>query len=325
MRRHASWSTPELQPFVAPQTLNPTPPDADDPAAFVGGDEIMRIGTAIAMYRRHMGNILRPRTLIEHRYILERFQRHTNNMAIRAVKAKHVQDWLAEMDVQASTLRHRISVLRAFFRWAQRQELVKRDPMVFVDVPKQPRAAPRALDLDSLRALRTTLPDNRARLICTLMRHMGLRAGEVAGLEMADVNLFDNTMRITGKGGHTRILPIPPVVREHLDPYLGERGRGGGRLIRSHRNPKEGISAHAVSTLVAGWMRDAGIKAAAHDGVSAHALRHTCAEALYQHQVDVRLISKVMGHVEPTTTWEYLRFSANVEEMRPVLGQPIIE
>jgi site-specific recombinase XerD len=258
-------------------------------------------------------------------YTIESFARHTQNMAMKAVKEKHIQAWIGDMEVAASTIRQRISDLRAFFRWAIDHGIVKHDPTLRAKAPRQPRSTPRSVPLKDLTELGKALPDDRARAVIALMLHMGLRAGEVAGLEMADVALFSNTMRVVGKGGHERILPIPEVVRLWLDPYLAERGRGGGKVIRSMTHPTQGVRPQTISHMVTKWMREAGVKSAPYDGRSAHALRHTMCENLYLHGVDLRTIAAAAGHASPTTTWTYLRHKATVEQLRDVMGQQIIE
>lgn len=285
----------------------------------------MRVRAAGVIYRRQHRGVLRPRTLVQHGYIIEGFAAWSGNMAVRAVRARHVAEWAASMEVAASTTRNRISVIRGFFRWCVRMCYTKHDPTIDVAVPRQPRLAPRSMTADDLRTLSAVLPDHRARVIVGFMLICGLRAGEVADLEMADIDLFSNTMRVVGKGGHERVLPIPEGMRYYLDPYLTERGRGGGKLIRSHRDPHLGVTPNYVSCLVSRWMRTAGVKAGRYDGVSAHALRHTTAENLYRHGVDLRTIAAAMGHMSPTTTWTYLRHRANVEDLREVMGQALLD
>lgn len=320
-----------MQTFAAPVAIDRTGSlvqDAPGEAAWdvVDSGGIVTLNTALRMYRRQMGTVLRKGTLYQHGKVVEHFMRHTGpDTEIRVVKPKHLQEWIATMDVQASTIRYRISVMRTFFRWAGEHGHLRHDPMAGVRAPRQPRATPRSVPLPDLAELGKALPDARARCIIALMLHLGLRAGEVAALEMADVDLISNTVRIVGKGGHERILPIPEIVRHFLDPYIRERGRIGGPLIQSQKDPGQGVKAGHISHMVTRWMRDAGIKREAYDGRSAHALRHTTAENLYRHGVDLRTIAAALGHASPTTTWKYLRHHASVEELRDVMGMQIIE
>lgn len=289
-----------------------------------GGGQIVLISSALIMYRRHHQHVLRPRTLKNRVYTVELFARYTSNMALKAVKERHVHGWLASMEVSAATIRERLSSMRQFFRWGVDARLIRVDPTARIKTPRQPRGAPRSMVLEDLKRLGEVLPDSRARTIVALMLHLGLRAGEVASLEMADIDLYSNVMRIAGKGGHERVLPIPEVVRFWMDPYLRERGRGGGKLIRSYTGP-DGLGARTISYMVTRWMHEAGLKSGAYDGRSAHALRHTMCENLYRHGVDLRTIAAAAGHASPTTTWTYLRHAASVEQLRDVMGQQIIE
>lgn len=285
----------------------------------------MRISVALTMYARQTRPLVRPATWRNRRQVLQDFRRVTGDMELKAIKPKHINAYLAARDVSAATIRQRLSVLHTFFQWAVQANLAKVDPTVGIRAPRQPKAAPRALALPQLRDLGSALPSPRARLIVALMLNEGLRAGEVARLEMADVDLFSNAMRVMGKGGHERLLPLTDATRSYLDAYLRERGRGGGSLIRSERDPNLGVTPGRISTLVAQWMTEAGVKERAWDGTSAHALRHTMAENLYRHGVDLRTIAAAMGHASPTTTWIYLRHQAGVEDLRQVMGQQIID
>jgi site-specific recombinase XerD len=80
-----------------------------------------------------------------------------------------------------------------------------------------------------------------------------------------------------------------------------------GPLIRSQIHPRRGISAEYVGKLAVQWMRAAGIKYAAFDGRSAHALRHTCASHMLEHGADIREVSEMLGHSGLQATQTYLR------------------
>jgi integrase/recombinase XerD len=107
------------------------------------------------------------------------------------------------------------------------------------------------------------------------MRREGLRAIEVANLQMADVDPDERTMIVRGKGGHERALPVVDEVWAALWSYLDERGTFAGRLLQSYQRSyaavDDGLSAKYVATLVGKVFRRAGIDS------SGHALRHSFA------------------------------------------------
>lgn len=308
-------------------TLIPFPEPADTPAGEAAAIDrsggILRVGTSIQIYRRHMMSHLSPKSLQVITYILEDFRDHLGqDTALKAVRQHHVVDWLNGMDVSAVTIRHRLSAVRVFFRWAQGQRLIKQDPCAGLRAPRQPRRVPRAITEADYQRLLLVLPDRRAKLIVSLMFDLGLRRAEVARLEVCDLDMHDRTVRVLGKGGHTRVLPLIPIVLDALVPYMAERGAGAGPIIRSETHPHQGISAERVGDLVALWMAQAGVKAAPHDGKSAHALRHGFSERLYGRGVELRVIQAALGHRDASTTWLYLRNQADLADLRAALDPP---
>jgi integrase/recombinase XerC len=153
-----------------------------------------------------------------------------------------------------------------------------------------------------------------------LMLGCGLRAAEVATLELADWDQDGQTLFVRGKGGHERMVPVPDEVAVHLDKYLTDRGRHAGILIGAQRPPRgKALNPSAVVKLVSAWMAKAGIKAGPYDGRSGHALRHTCASDVYELSKDLRTVQEMLGHQHLATTAIYLRHS-NLDRMRAAMA-----
>lgn len=246
------------------------------------------------------------------RSILLQFSDHCGKRRIRNVGPSLVESWLAGMpNIAVSTLRQRLSAVRSMFRWAIRKGFAKRNPAEEVDAPKQPRSVPRALPPEAITAVLEHCPDARARLIVLCMAQQGLRCCEVSRLTMGDLDLTYGTMRVRGKGNHERILPIMDETRAAIYDYLGEHPASAGAFVRSYNQVHRSLTPAAISTLVAGWLRDAGIKKRARDGVSAHSHRHSCATDMLRggaHLVDVQ---QALGHRFLTTTQVYLPLVVN--------------
>lgn len=280
----------------------------------------MLLSRALLEYRRANRNVLAPLTLRNRTYTIENLLFYVGRQThLQTLSRTDIADWLANMEVSASTLRVRLSDVRAFVHWCQDYGLLHHDPTSRIRLPRLPRQVPRALKDDQIEALWNVLPDARARAIIALMAGMGLRAGEVAGLQMSDLDFLDDVLRVVGKGGHERTLPIPAAVRTHLEGWLAERGRKAGAVFVGYTTGR-GIGAHYVSQLVSGWVKAAGLKQAPWDGRSAHALRHSTAERLYQAGTELRVIQSVLGHQNAVTTWKYLRSQADLGAMRSALA-----
>lgn len=244
-----------------------------------------------------------------HRSVLRNFCGWWGSRPVERLGRRSVEKWIETLDGLApATRRDRFTIVRGFCRWLVRLGHVKRDPFDGVKAPRQPRSVPRALPLAAVVATLDACPDARARLIVTLMVQQGLRCCEVAGLSVEDLDLVNGLMRVVGKGGHTRLLPITDETRESIGHYLVEHPAPAGPLVRSYRDLGQPLAPESVSVMVVGWMKDAGVKARKFDGVSAHALRHTAATDMLRAGASPRDVQAALGHAHLTTTEVYMPY-----------------
>ncbi len=191
-------------------------------------------------------------------------------LAAQDLEQEHVEEWLATRSHLApATRRKQLSDVKGFCGWLARRRYVAVDPSAEIARVRIPRYIPRALASPSVRDLLQAAPDARGRLIVMFMVEEGLRCAEVAGIELHDINFHDRSLRVTGKGGHERILPITDDTWTALHAYLADRPATSGPLIRSHRQAWSGLRPDSVSRLVADWMSEARVKRRPRDGVSA--------------------------------------------------------
>ena len=280
---------------------------------------------AVTVYLADTAPLLSHHTRRRHRYTLESLQRFVGpDLAIKALTAKHVAGWLLPQEVAASTKRVRLSDLRTFYRWGHQAGWMRVDPTVGVRIPRPARGEIRELDRQKLVQLGRVLPDARSRVVIALMLNEGLRIGEVARLEDGDIDRSRKTIHVVGKGGHERILPITQDTLGWLTVYINERGRrGSGPLIAQKRDPHEGMKPGYLGKLVVDWLKAAGIKTAAHDGMSAHAFRHTRAGTLLDLGADPRIVQEVLGHQSLGTTWTYTRLRGRITEIRDFMDRAL--
>ncbi len=173
---------------------------------------------------------------------------------------------------------------------------------------------------DAVGALLEVSPDARARAIVWLMIGMALRCCEVERLQVYDWNYDSATMHIRGKRNDERIIPVPEPVSEALHTYLTEHPPvGEGPLIRTYKRPNQPLRAATISGMVSSWMAAAGLKRGCRDGVSAHALRHTCASQAFERTKDIRVAQELLGHTNLAVTSRYIR-PAGVEALRDALA-----
>ena len=227
-----------------------------------------------------------------------------------AIQKADVRAWLFHLHGrnQNVSLARKLSTLRTFFRYLIREGRLKANPALGVSSPRLPKKQPAFLSVDEAFALMVAPgqddPDaRRDRAALELLYSSGLRIGELVGLDVNDLDLEQCLVRVTGKGGRQRILPVGSKAMSALRDYLRVRlsaadpaepalflGRRGGRLNdRVFRRRFEGYI----------------LKLGLATGLSPHALRHTFATHMLEGGADVRTVQELLGHVSLSTTQKY--------------------
>jgi site-specific recombinase XerD len=215
------------------------------------------------------------------------------------IEAAHtdVERWAASRGVGPATTRNLHVALRAFYRWAMRDGIVRHDPTQLADRPRVPAYLPRpAAGHDIARAIDGADVDMRAML--ALMACAGLRCVECSRLNWRDVDLLAGTVIVDGKGHRERMIDLSPdVLRALAHLALATPSRDGAVFV-GHGGRR--LSSASVSQRVARLCRAAGVTARAHQ------LRHYCATmALRQPGADLLAVRDLLGHASVSTTQVY--------------------
>jgi integrase/recombinase XerC len=226
---------------------------------------------------------------------------------LRAFAASEHAGGLAGRSVQ-----RRLSAARTFFDYLQREGHGTRNPGHGVSAPKPKKRLPETLDADQMGRLLSFRVENalstRDKAIMELFYSSGLRLAELAGLDLTSLDLADHTVRVSGKGGKTRIVPVGRFARDALSRWLIERaatlvkcgrgdaepalflGRGGARLTM-----------RAIQLRVAAWARRQGLGMHVHP----HMFRHSFATHLLESSGNLRGVQELLGHADIGTTQIY--------------------
>lgn len=288
------------------------------PMGATGGVTVSAAARRYLSTRQRRGE-LAATTAESQRYTLRVFVRAAGpELAISQLDKRHVRRWWDELACSPSTARNRLSAVRSFLDWCVDEGLLRANPARTIKPPREPRRVPRALDAGDVAAVLDACSSSRDRLIVTLMVQMGLRCCEVAGLHVEHLDRQRRLAYIVGKGGHERVLPVPDEAWTALSSYLAERPASSGPLVRRHDAPHLPLLSRTISGYLRAVMRDAGVKQAPLDGVSAHALRRTCASDLLDAGAHVRQVQQVLGHASLRTTEVYLR-RVDAEQLAEVM------
>jgi len=202
-----------------------------------------------------------------------------------------------------------ISAVRSFHRFELREGVTDHDPTRGIVTPRPPRSLPRPLSVEEVTRL-LEAPDTqpvgqRDRAILELLYGAGLRISELTGLDVDDVELEEGSVRVLGKGGKERDVPVGRYARAAVSDYLA-RGRPGFATTRSRAalflNQRGGrLTRQGVSDIVGRHVRGAGIRRR----VTPHTLRHSFATHLLEGGADVRVVQELLGHASVATTQIY--------------------
>jgi integrase/recombinase XerD len=211
-----------------------------------------------------------------------------------------------------STQRTRLGVLKDFFRWLTKQNVILHNPASELELPRMEKRLPTAaLTLTQVEAL-LAVPNVadplgvRDRAMLELFYSCGLRRAELCRLELTDLNPERRTLTIRrGKGKKDRVVPVGARAVAWLERYLKEVRP---RLCLDTRTPAlfltgygDAFNPDVVSRMTAAWMVRAGL---ANRG-SCHLLRHTCATHMLEGGADIRYIQQLLGHEKLETTAIY--------------------
>jgi len=238
------------------------------------------------------------------------FADHYGRRELRALEPEHIERWLeSKGQVTLNSKRTALNQLKPFLRWLTRRRYLDWDPGPDVAPIKVPKRLPRHITASDVVTLLAACPNARATLIVLLQVQLGLRCAEVAALSLEDISFPDRAVRIHGKAGRQRLLPIDEETWTALAEYLHERPGRNGPLIRrqdSRISRDVHLKPAALSQLVRKWMTLAKVKQAPRDGAAAHALRHTACVDMLRRGGDLRDVQTAMGHAKLETTAWYL-------------------
>lgn len=218
--------------------------------------------------------------------------------------------WLSDEKFSASSQARKLSAVRMLFRHLKREDIRVDDPTELLSGPKLRRELPDTLSVADMEKL-LAVPmggdayAQRDRAILELFYSSGLRISELSGLALQQVDLENGFVRVFGKGGKERVVPLGERARDAVTAYLGAarprlvKPRTGSELFISERGRP--ISRKTVWALVKKYAQLAGLG----KKVKPHLLRHSFATHLLGGGADLRAIQEMLGHASIGTTQIY--------------------
>ncbi|MCD6384167.1 tyrosine recombinase XerC [Candidatus Sumerlaeota bacterium] len=274
---------------------------------------------------------LSPRTVKAYSHDLKHFQRflekkYDSPPPLSKITTDMLREYFAELHLDRGykgiSLARKVSSLRSFFRFAVEQNYIKINPMTPVRNPKLPKRLPTYLTAEELKRL-LTAPGNkkwlevRDRAILVLLAMTGIRLQELVELDIDNVDLKNQTLRVFGKGRKERVIPLNDVATMVMKDYLHVRPIVEDKALFINRSGKRLIG-RSIEKKVKKYALLSGLPT---KKITPHKLRHTFATLLYHNEVNLLEIQALLGHSSITSTQIYThtdtrRLREAVEKLR---------
>ena len=217
---------------------------------------------------------------------------------------------LLHKDHRKSSIGRMLAAIRAFFKYLLREGMIEINPSELVSTPKKEKRLPFHLNIDEITALveaprQGDLLGLRDRAILETLYSCGIRVSELTGLDVGGVDLEGGLVRVLGKGGKERIVPLGSFARQAIIAYLAARSLPPpfAPLLLNARGGR--LTSRSVARIVDRYI----LNLATIKKISPHTLRHTFATHLLEAGADLRSIQELLGHASLSTTQKYTHVS----------------
>ncbi|WNJ19234.1 tyrosine-type recombinase/integrase [Pontibacter sp. G13] len=245
---------------------------------------------------------------------------------ILAITHRHIRSWMGELlhaGISRRSVARKVSTLKTYFQFLQRQELITRNPANRVKVPKFDKKLPVFLKETETESLFDVFTfDNsfegiRDRCMLEILYGCGLRKSELINLRIIDVDVHERSIKVLGKGNKERILPYGKHVAEALKRYLAAAEGDGIELSENLfvRKSGEKLYPKLLYNIVRKYLQQVSVQ----NQKSPHVLRHTFATHLLDHGADLNAIKELLGHSSLASTQVYTHNS--IQKLKSVHKQ----
>ncbi len=251
--------------------------------------------------------------------ILGTFKPRTATEAICLGSVEVIREFLTHLGDQqysTATMARKIATLRSFYKWADRRGVAWSNPMTAIRTPRQGKRLPKAITIDQVERLlaapgEADVLGRRDRAMLETLYSTGIRVSELVGLNMADLDLPGESMRVKGKGNKERIVPLGSHAIQSIiryiemvkgDPKFAPRFATGLPNMALFVNKHGGrLSSRSVRRKLDKYLKQVGLD----PSISPHTLRHSFATHLLDNGADLRSVQELLGHQSLSTTQVY--------------------
>ena len=229
------------------------------------------------------------------------------------VKSTHIRDYirlLSDGGMAPASISRIISSIRTYYRFLSSENILDENPVLLINNPKLPKKLPDVLSEKEISLIINAIQESsqfyqRDKAIIELLYSCGIRVTELCNLEMSNLFIDEDLIRVMGKGNKERLLPLGIRSKKYLDDYIKHSRnshikKSGSSFIFVSRNGNQ-LTRAMINIILNKWTQASGLK----KSVSPHKLRHSFATHLLEGGADLRFVQALLGHSDISTTQIY--------------------
>jgi len=244
---------------------------------------------------------------------LEQFFEFLGTKDVTEVDHQTLRQFMALLmkdDIKKSSIARKLSAIRSFFKYLNREGILTGNPARLVSTPRREKRLPAVLTADDAQRLMEVPaatesgdPDTilRDRAVLETLYSTGIRASELIGMNRDDIDRNDRLIRIRGKGRKERVVPIGHRALAALETYLNGKSKVTDHTAVFTGPTGKRLTVRTVQRILENYRKKLGLTQKA----SPHTLRHSFATHLLESGADLRAIQELLGHASLSTTQRY--------------------
>ena len=229
------------------------------------------------------------------------------------VKSTHIRDYIRVLSdgcMAPASISRIISSIRTYYRFLSSENILDENPVLLINNPKLPKKLPDVLSEKEISLIINAIQESsqfyqRDKAIIELLYSCGIRVTELCNLEMSNLFIEEDLIRVMGKGNKERLLPLGVRSKKYLDDYIKHSRnshikKSGSSFVFVSRNGNQ-LTRAMINIILNKWTQASGLK----KSVSPHKLRHSFATHLLEGGADLRFVQALLGHSDISTTQIY--------------------
>mgnify|MGYP001489888048 FL=1 len=257
-----------------------------------------------------------PQTIDAYKRDINQYLGYLNDSGIKnlsKIKSNHIRDYIRVLNdggMAPASISRIISSIRSYHKYLSSENILDKNPVLVINNPKLPKKLPDVLSEREISLIIGSIDESsqfyqRDKAIIEMLYSCGIRVSEICNLEMSNLFLEDELIRVMGKGNKERLLPLGNRSRIYLDNYLLNSRlkyikKTKSSFVFVSRNGNQ-LTRAMVNIILNKWVDISGLR----KSVSPHKLRHSFATHLLEGGADLRFVQALLGHSDISTTQIY--------------------